>query len=409
MELRPYRKEQDRNNIMRVWRETGWLHTGCDEMVDCVMDAGRTWVAEIDGAAEAEAATAPGTIRYLNEELPLTAVTAVSTSLVGRKKGLATQLTALAVANEAAAGALVAGLGMFEQGYYNRLGFGTGTYEHHLSFDPALLQLPVKARTPRRLSLEDWNILHTARLERMHGHGACSLSSALVTKAELIEHPGNSGLGYFDGAHGTLSHFIWIGASEVERGPYSIRMIAYQNGQQFLELMALLKDLSDQIYGVRMREPFGIQLQDLVRQPFKNSRISDNSPFEHYNRAAAFWQMRILDLPGCLARTHLPGSTFRFNLLLEDPIASLLPTEQSWKGTGGEYIVSLGETCEGVLGQNPSLPVLQTSVNAFTRMWLGVRPASGLALTDNLAGSPELLRALDWAFRLPTPVIDWAF
>src|SRR5450756_2295726 len=113
MELRLYNKDKDRDNIMRVWRETGWLHPGCDEMVDCVMEAGRAWVAEIDGAAEAEASTAPGTIRYLNEELPLAAVTAVSTSLVGRKKGLATQLTALAIANEAAAGALVAGLGMF--------------------------------------------------------------------------------------------------------------------------------------------------------------------------------------------------------------------------------------------------------------------------------------------------------
>ncbi|MHB1354762.1 MAG: GNAT family N-acetyltransferase [Anaerolineae bacterium] len=409
MELRLYNKEQDRNNIIRVWRETGWLHSGCEELVDCVMEAGRTWVAEIDGAAEAEAATARGTIRYLDEELPLTAVTAVSTSLVGRKKGLATQLTALAIANEAEAGALVAGLGMFEQGYYNRLGFGTGTYEHHLSFDPALLQLPVKARTPRRLSQEDWKIMHAARVERMRGHGACSLSPALATRAELVEHPGNTGLGYFDGPDGALSHFIWMGASEVERGPYSIRMMAYQNGQQFLELMALLKDLSDQIYGVRMREPFGIQLQDLIRQPFKNHRISDNSPFEHYNRAAAFWQIRILDLPACLAQTHLPGANLRFNLVLEDPITSLLSIEQTWRGIGGEHIVSLGETCKSAPGQDPSLPVLKTTVNAFTRMWLGIRPASGLALTDNLAGSPELLKALDWAFRLPTPVIDWAY
>jgi hypothetical protein len=409
MELLPYVKERDRDHIMRVWRETGWLHPGSEEMVDCVMEAGRAWVAEIDGAAEAEAATAPGTIRYLNEELPLTAVTAVSTSLVGRKKGLATRLTALALANEATAGALVAGLGMFEQGYYNRLGFGTGTYEHHLSFNPALLQVPVKARAPHRLSLGDWNIVHTARLKRMRGHGACSLTPALTTKAEVVEHPGNTGLGYFDGDEGSLSHFIWMGASEVERGPYSIRMLVYQSGQQFLELMALLKDLSDQIYGVRMREPFGIQLQDLIHQPFMNSRVSDNSPFESYNRAAAFWQMRILDLAGCLARTHLPGTNLQFNLVLEDPIASLLPTDHAWKGTGGEYIVTLGETCNGIIGQNPSLSVLKATVNAFTRLWLGVRPASGLALTDNLVASPELLKALDWAFRLPTPVIDWAY
>jgi hypothetical protein len=147
----------------------------------------------------------------------------------------------------------------------------------------------------------------------------------------------------------------------------------------------------------------------LIREPFRNSRISDHSPYESYNRAAAFWQMRILNLPGCLARTHLPGIKLRFNVILDDPIASLLPSTQPWRGTGGEFIVTLGETCDSQPGQDPSLPVLMTTVNAFTRLWLGVRPASGLALTDTLAGSPELLKALDWAFRLPTPVIDWAY
>ena len=59
MVLRLYNKEQDRDNIMRVWRETGWLHSGCEDMVDCIMEAGRSWVADIDGAAEAEEIPGP--------------------------------------------------------------------------------------------------------------------------------------------------------------------------------------------------------------------------------------------------------------------------------------------------------------------------------------------------------------
>jgi hypothetical protein len=38
-----------------------------------------------------------------------------------------------------------------------------------------------------------------------------------------------------------------------------------------------------------------------------------------------------------------------------------------------------------------------------------VRPATGLAITDDLAGPPELLAALDDAFRLPAPTWDWQF
>ena len=48
-------------------------------------------------------------------------------------------------------------------------------------------------------------------------------------------------------------------------------------------------------------------------------------------------------------------------------------------------------------------------MNAFTRLWLGVRPASGLTLTDDLAGPDELLTALDEALRLPTANPEWGF
>ena len=56
-----------------------------------------------------------------------------------------------------------------------------------------------------------------------------------------------------------------------------------------------------------------------------------------------------------------------------------------------------------------SAAVLDASVGAFTRLWLGVRPASGLALTDELVGPPELVAALDAAFCLPPPLPDWPY
>ncbi len=60
-------------------------------------------------------------------------------------------------------------------------------------------------------------------------------------------------------------------------------------------------------------------------------------------------------------------------------------------------------------GADPALPTLAASVGAFTRMWLGVRPATGLAATDDLFGPQELLERLDRVLRLPDPKPDWDF
>ena len=120
-----------------------------------------------------------------------------------------------------------------------------------------------------------------------------------------------------------------------------------------------------------------------------------------------FRQVRILDLPGCLSKTRLPCADLRFNLRLTDPIGSLLDDDAPWRGVGGEYVVTLGRESGAVSGANPSLPTLSASVNAFTRVWLGVQPATGLAITDDLSGPPELIRALDHALLLPTPYLGW--
>jgi hypothetical protein len=185
--------------------------------------------------------------------------------------------------------------------------------------------------------------------------------------------------------------------------------MVFQTGEQFLELMALLKGLGDQVAMVSMQEPPGIQLQDLMKQPFKQIRMSSKSEFAAGLTAKAIYQYRICSLTACLERTHLNSEDVRFNLLLTDPIEAYLDAESPWNGASGEYVVSLGNFSGAERGTDDALPVLKASVGAFTRLWLGVRPATGLAVTDELSGPQELLEQLDETLRLPLPVNDWDF
>jgi hypothetical protein len=298
---------------------------------------------------------------------------------------------------------------MFEQGYYDQLGFGTGGYENIISFDPALLTVSVKPGVPCRLSVDDWEAVHANRLGRSRAHGACNLNAAAFTRAQMIWTKGGFGLGYKNEDGTGLSHHAWFSTEGSGIGPYGVQWLVYRDAAQFLELMALIKNLGDQVRLVKTLEPPGIQLQDLLRQPFRTSYVTRQSKFENVMRALAFWQMRILDLPACLARTHLACGDVRFNVELSDPIEGALDGDAPWRGAAGEYVVTLGPASGAEAGRDDSLPTPVASVNAFTRMWLGVRPATSLAITDELAGPPDLLETLDVVLRLPDPKPDWDF
>lgn len=410
MQFRDYNPEIDKESAHRIWHEINWSDNSDDDKaaMDIFLSGGRTLVAELNGAAECLVAAMPGAIRYLDEDLALSAVTAVTTSRIARKQGLAKRLTAQIIAAEAADGALVSALGIFEQGFYDQLGFGTGGYEHWIGFDPAQLRPGTKARIPRRLGKDDWAIMHQAMLSRQRVHGGINLTPEQFTHGEVGWSKNGFGLGYEDGRNGELTHFFWCRAKG-EHGPYTVLMMAYQNWAQFLELMALLQTFGDQIRLVRMREPGQIQMQDLLRQPFRHRQLTEKSGYESTNRATAYWQARICDLSGCLEKTHLVGTAVRFNLTLHDPITEHLAENATWRGIGGEYVITLGAESGAKKGKETGLPTLTASVGAFTRMWLGVRPASGLAVTDQLAGPSELIAALDRALRLPEPKPDWDF
>ncbi len=150
MAFRAYDPERDKDAAHRIWRETGWIEESEVASMDVFVEACRAMVAEVNGEAECLVLSTTGEMCYLEERLAFACVMGVTTSRVARKQGLASRLTAQLIAAGAVDGAQVTGLGMFEQGFYNQLGMGTGSYELWAGFDPARLRVPVRPRAPRR-------------------------------------------------------------------------------------------------------------------------------------------------------------------------------------------------------------------------------------------------------------------
>lgn len=406
MTIRPYDPDRDRESCRRIWREVRWLGADRAELLDTFLAGSRSLVAEQDGAAECLVTAAPGTIRHLAEDLPMTAITGVTTSRVARRCGLASRTLARLLAEEAEAGTLVATLFVFDQGFYDRLGFGPGCYQPRVAFDPADLVAPRLSRAPRRLTADDAPAMHRALLARHRSHGACSLLSPGIVAAETGWSENGSGLGFSDGAE--LTHFLWCEEADGENGPLHVRYLAYRTGEDFLELLGVLHSLSDQIHLVTLDEPAEISLLDLLREPFRRRRVGEGGRYATGVSLMSGWQVRMLDPVGCLAVTQLPWGELDFNLELSDPLGRYL-LDHNWRGCEGVYRVQLGAQSSATLGRERHWPTVRASVNAFTRLWLGIRPASGLAVTDDLEASPSLLKALDDIFRLPRPLPGWAY
>jgi hypothetical protein len=352
--------------------------------------------------------TASGAMCYQDESISFSGVSAVTTSRIARKQGLAGRLTAHAVAYDAANGAALSGLGMFEQGFYDKLGFGSGNYVHWIAFDPQTLTVPYASRPPRRLTYDDFEKIHVSRIASTNHHGKLTFESPNMVLSEKCDAPKGFGLGYLDDQE-NLTHHLWFGNPKGEHGPYVVAWMAWQTPEEFLELMGVLRNIGDQVRSVQMIEPAGIQIQDLLRGPIQQQMITRASKFPNSNHGLAEWQIRMNNLPECISKTHLSCSPFSFNLEIFDPIEKYLEDKSVWKGVTGSYTVTLCEESSIKNGSDNSLPVLETTVNAFTRMWLGCRPASGLVITAGLKASPELVDQLDNAFRLPVPNRYWEF
>ncbi len=408
MHIRPCSPEQDLAQVRRIWSQIGWTRSPDDHSRDLFMCASRGMVTEVDGHIVCFVTTVPGSLRYLDSDLTLTAVTDVATSYTYRRRGLASRLSALQLAEDAENGAVIAGLRMFEQGFYNHLGFGTGPYEHFIRFDPMQLTIDQQPRRPVELSTGDWKAAHHNRVLRHRVHGSAVLDPPELTHANMLHDIDGFGLGYRQDDSEVLSHHMWVAIIDARHGPYRVRWMAYRDYDQFLELLALIKNLGDQIHLVEMVEPPGVQMQDLLSSHIKRERISRHADFEYHTTARAYWQARILQLQPCIQAAQLPHADLDFILELDDPIRHYHDGSSPWD-LSGVYQIHLG--AESAIGdvRDESLPVLRASMGAFSRLWLGVCPATTLTVTDDLHGSPDLLQSLDGALRLPVPTFDWDF
>ncbi len=295
---RRFDADKDLDAVLRIYQEIGWLERGDktqEEGETIYIKGGEMLVADLKGGPETFVVTQRATLRYLADDLPLSIIAGVGTSRVARKSRAATRLTARALANDVIErGAIVSTLGMFEQGFYNRLGFGTGSYIHMTSFDPADLNVEgVVPRPPVRLSAEDFARIHEGRSGRLRTHGAVTLTGEHATQANMLwTGKGAFGLGYVDEATGKLSHHFWCKPSG-EYGPYRVQWMSYENREQFLELLALIKALGDQVRVVRLVEPSGIQMWDFLQKPFRTRTITRKSEYQTGTDCVAWWQMRM--------------------------------------------------------------------------------------------------------------------
>lgn len=406
--IRPYKPEKDFPNIRRIWEEAGWMESENKQGMELLFGAARITVAEINGQAESMVFTISGELLHLESSLNLTVVGAVLTGHISRKMKLARKITAMRLADEVERGAHVSTLGMFEQGFYNTLGFGSAGYLHIITFQPASLKKLSPHGIPVRLSIDDVEAIHDNRCRQLSSHGKVLLPKA-HTEAELLWKKSGFGLGFRDRT-GRLTHHMWLSGKGREQGPYKVEWMAYETTGQLLELLSLLRSTGDQVHSVTLVEPPHVQIQDFLEKPFYYCSITRNSPHQAEMKAIAVFQIRILNMEETLRRTHLNCPDFQFNLSLTDPLETFLPEESSWMGCGGRYLVHLGKECAAEKGKsNPTLPTLTCTVNAFSRMWLGVRQASVLQVSESMKAEPALMSLLDNAFNLPAPHFNWEF
>lgn len=409
-DIRAYRPE-DLEQAQRVWKEVGWIMDNDYEPLRILLEDSRTQVGLLRGAVESMAITEEGSFRYLDEELPMTIVAAVTTSLVARRQGLAGRTTAQALQKGAEAGDLVAALGIFDQGYYDRLGFATMPYTHRIAFDPAQLIVPQVRRAPHRFDASHSEAIHRSRLRRMRGHGSVNILSPTHTRTGMLENKESRGLGFYE-ENGEISHHIW-GRIEDEHGPFYIWWTAYRDHTELLELLSLLRSLGDQVHLVHMHEPPGIVLQDFLKTPFKFRRSTAKGKFEQTIVTGAASQLRLLDVPKAVEKMHLPGIAgdefLEFNLTIDDPVERYLPEDADWRGCGGDYVVRLGERCSAERGTGKGLPKVEMSVGGFSQLWSGARTVEHLHLRGVLKCDSDTRDQLSRLISLPLPDFEWLF
>ena len=394
------------DSAVRHWAEINWGDGAEKEQVRLrrSWEVGSTIVGVIDGAAEALGHWVPGNVRHLDREVSMGAITAITTGPLARQHKFASRITARCLAEAANDGLATAGLGIFDQGFYDRMGFGMGSYDYVAVFDPAQLSVPTLDRTPVRLTVDDYEEVCAALHRRFRDHGSAVLDPPELVRAELALFDKPMGLGFRDGER--LTHFLFMD-TKGDYGPHSVNVYSYESRHQLVELLGLLKSFSDQTLAVRMLQPGGVQMQDFFDRPFRNAERTKGGQYACDISARAFWQLRMLDVAACVTNTPWRSEPTRFNVEVTDPVVVHL--DGPWAGVGGSYVFEADDVLSVEHGRDGEVPTLRCSVNALTRWWMGVVPASGLALRPGFDADPELLTQLDHGLITPEPSRGWNF
>ena len=397
------------NDCLVTWRDAGWLEKGNEKAAEEFIGSGSALVGLENGRAVALATSGKGSLYHClhSSELPFCSINSVNVSFHGRKLGYAAALTSALLAEAAERGDACAGLGMFEQGFYDRLGFSNMPYWKSVSLVPSDIDLKGEFTSrPVRLSAENWMEIHRNRTERYRHHGSVNLSPASTRAAMAFS--GNCFALGFRNETGRLTHHIFFEKISGENGPAYTGWLVYGDPSQFRDLMLVVKSLGDQIDTVRISEPPGVQLQALLKKPLSNRRRTLKTLQDRVETRALSWtQCRILSLEGCINGMNCPGGSCSFNLRLHDPISEYLESSGGWSGCSGDYTVSLSGDSRAVPGIASGLPMMECSVNTFTKLWNGsVRPTL-IPFTDSISAPLELLVSVEQAVPMPEPSFDW--
>ena len=197
-QIRPFDITKDLQAARQIWRECGWFENDDDDIyLEDFYAHGNGHVAALDDQAECIAHCIPGTIQHQHVPLKMASISSVVTGAIARRRGLAKVVTAQTLATAATEGYDVAVLGMFEQGFYDQLGFGSGTYEQVIALDPSDLISSSTHRIPRRLNKSDWRHVYSALRNRWLNHGACVLDAPKLSRARLAWYAGGLGIRIF--------------------------------------------------------------------------------------------------------------------------------------------------------------------------------------------------------------------
>jgi predicted acetyltransferase len=406
---REYNSESDKKAARRIWIESGWIEDEKKdlEQFDIFLEAATAIVSDMDGEAECLVTTVPGDYLHENTHLPYTAVTSVNTGRIGRKQGLASVLLAEALSTAAISGSVAAGLGIFEQGFYDRLGFGSTTYERWITFDPATLVDFGHFPAPSRIGIDDYAAVHACLCDRLRRHGSVNLFAEGHTRAGMMWGKHGFGLGYR--SSDDIDSLLWFGADNAESGPYSANICAWKQWTDIPKTLSILKNLSDQVHIVQIREPAYLQVQDYLTRPLRTRSMSRGAKHEQRSSAVSYHQIRILDLAKAIAAIHIPDGEISFNLTIHDPIEQYLADDLPWRGCGGDFTVTLGESSTCEQGHSAGAPLLVGDINTFSRLWCGALSSSALAINGDIDGPESLLEKLDKGLRFSSPLPDWDY